>query len=674
LKGWKAVPSHLRVIVPLAGAYLAVLLLARVAFYAAFARLNEPLAWRVLAKALWIGTKFDVRLVALTLVPIAALGWLRFLSPVRSRIARRLWIALFSLAVAVTGVVYAVDFGNYAYLRRRLDARALDLVQETSIALGMVWETYPVIPTAISISVLVGALVWLFGTLARREAMRTSTPMRRWQRAVGGTLVAVVWIACLWGKAQWYPLRWSDAFFSTDAWSPALALNPVLYVADTFKNRETPFDPAAVAALYPEVAHQLGVINRDPGKITFERACVPLGGAGARPNVVVILMESLGYYECGRCGNPLKLTPSLDALAEAGQYLPRFYVPAFGTARSVFALVTGIPDVEGHETSTRNPLIVTQRTVINDFHGYKKFYFLGGSLNWANVRGILAHNIPDLSIFEEGSYEAPRVDTWGVSDLAMFEKANAVLRTVGDAPFFAILQTSGNHQPYHLPADTRGFVPASFPQDELERAGFTSNAEINALRFLDHSIGFFMATAQKEKYFERTIFVLLGDHGYGRPAKHLPGDVAMDLIWFHVPLVIVGRPLQRPPAVVEKVASEVDVMPTVASLAGVPYTNTTLGRDLFDPQFDDHRFAFTYGDQLPTTRVGVVSGDTYVRIEPKGTLRQVFDLNTGALRTGDAAETEEVRRLAGLAGGLYQTSRYMLYHNAPPAPGGSAGK
>ena len=43
----------------------------------------------------------------------------------------------------------------------------------------------------------------------------------------------------------------------------------------------------------------------------------------------------------------------------------------------VWAVVTGIPDVEYPNTASRNPAAVDQHTIINDYKGYDKFYFLG---------------------------------------------------------------------------------------------------------------------------------------------------------------------------------------------------------------------------------------------------------------------------------------------------------
>ena len=102
---------------------------------------------------------------------------------------------------------------------------------------------------------------------------------------------------------------------------------------------------------------------------------------------------------------------------------------------------------------------------MNAFKDHRKFYFLGGSASWANIRGLLANNIPGLEIYEEGSYTSPRVDVWGISDLSLFEEANDVLKN-SDEPFFAIIQTSGNHRPYTIPEDNKGFKILA--EDDLE--------------------------------------------------------------------------------------------------------------------------------------------------------------------------------------------------------------
>ena len=50
------------------------------------------------------------------------------------------------------------------------------------------------------------------------------------------------------------------------------------------------------------------------------------GGKPARPNVLVIFADDLGYGDIGAFGAPNLRTPSLDAMAAAGQKWTSFYV------------------------------------------------------------------------------------------------------------------------------------------------------------------------------------------------------------------------------------------------------------------------------------------------------------------------------------------------------------
>ena len=666
---WRTLPRHGRVLVPLAAAHLGLLLALRAAFWAAFRGTMTALPARVLLKALYVGARFDLRLTLLTLLPPALAGWIGPFSLVDGRPGRRLWNAYLGAAVGLTLLVYAVDFGHFAYLATRIDARVLDLLADTAISLRMVWETYPVIWGVVGLSAVVAAYLAFYGGLVRRVAAEPQVAVRRWPQAAAVALVVVAWAGGIWGKAQWFPLRWSDAFFATDVWSPALGLNPVLNLADTLKNKARGFDEVATRAHYEEVAAYLGVEHRDQAALSFRREIPARPRNGRPPNVVVILLEEGAHYKTGIFGNPLNPTPFLDGLAREGILLRRFYTPTFGTARSVFALVTGIPDVETHETATRNPLIVDQHTIVNAFEGYEKLYFLGGSLNWGNVRGVLAHNIPGVRLFEEGSYKAPRVDGWGISDLSLFEEANGVLRAIEGRPFFAIIQTAAHHRPYTIPDDSRGFVRVEVPDETLKAAGFSDLQEFNSMRFMDHSLGLFFAMARRETYYRDTIFVLFGDHGsYTSTAAFEKTESALDLTKFHVPAVIVGLPVPGAPRVLDTVASEVDVLPTIAGLAGLGYVNTTLGRDLLDPRFDAARYAFTIDAHSLDPKLGLVTADTYLQVGAGGGDARLMELAGGGAVDLAGRSPERAVELTRLCRGLYQASRWLMYHNAQRTP------
>ena len=651
--------------------YVALFFAARLAFWQLYDNPNDPLANGDLLQALYIGLKFDLRLALLIILPMLLLGWLKPLSPFDSGFGRKFWLAYLLLATLGAVLFYVTDFGHYAYLHVRVDSTVLRFLTNPLISLEMVWQSYPVIPWLIALALLLGAFVFAIRRMLRIHAQARHEPLHGWRKTamVCATLFLVLF--GIYGKISWYPLRWSDAFFSNHAFASTVAFNPVLYFYDTYKNGGMPYDEEAVKRYYPQVAGYLGVDNVDASTLTFARQVAPVNQPGKPFNVVVVILESFAAYKSGLSDNPLQPTPHFDAVAKKGLYFPNFYTPTTGTARSMFCAVTGIPDVQLGDTSSRNPTIVNQHVIIDEFAGYEKYYFLGGSASWRNIRAMLANNIQNLNIYEEGSYESPRIDVWGISDLDLFKEAHKVLQHE-KKPFFAVIQTSGNHRPYTIPANNEGFELRDASQQELERYGFESVDEFNSYRFMDHSIGYFMQKVKEAGYFDNTVFAFFGDHGItGFAGVHAgKADSQLGLGSNRVPFVLYSPALIPEGRVVESVASETDVMTTLASLTGHAHTNTTLGRDLLNPRFDQDRHAFIIA-HAARTQIGVVNRDFYFQMP--------IDAEAGSLHRLDSDEprrdisrqypelAEEMKRLTR---GLYESARYITNNNPRLDDGG----
>ena len=637
----------------------------RLAFWIYFHNPADPVPGGDLAEAFYLGMKYDTRLILMILLPPLLLGWLPGLRLFDRRLGSKLWQGYLIVAFLALLIFYLGDFGYYAYLDKRLDATILRFIANFGISMQMVWQTYSVINWLLLLLVLALGYGLILRRLFRRYAEQSKPQMNRWRKT--GTVVATgfVVILGLYGKWSWYPLRWSDAFFSPHTFASAVTINPVLYFLNTLKNKEVKYDADKVRAAYTQIAQYLGVNQPDTDKLNYVRREEGHHLHSKQPNIVLIYMESFAAYKVGLFGNPLDPTPSIDAMAKQGLFFDHYYTPHVGTARSVFAGVTGLPDVEMHKTSTRNPLIIDQHTIINAFKGYEKFYFIGGSASWGNIRGLLSHNIPGLHLYEEGMYESPRMDVWGISDVDLFDEANKVLKQQ-DKPFFAIIQTSGNHRPYHIPEDSRGFKTRNVDINILKKSGFISEKEYNSFRFLDYSLGYFIKQAKKEGYFDNTIFLVWGDHGLGGDTgEHMPAYLKQtELNGMLVPFVIYAPKLIPEAKVYHRVVSELDVLPTIASLAAPGYINTTLGRDMLNPEFDSQRYAFTITHNT-VPEIGVVNDKFYFRMNADGSNKYLFDLSKQDARTDrSAAHPAIAKQMQELCTNLFETAKYMRYHNS----------
>ncbi len=621
-----------------------------------------------------LGFRFDARVVAAVLLPLLVLGRVPFLDPFRGNFGRRLWQTLLGTLAGGLILLYVTDFLHYRYLHQRLNASALGFLADASISARMVWESYPVVwLTLLMLAAIVAAVFtvrWLHGW-----AGQVSPPSSSRGRIAWWVATFLVGVVAIYGRVSQYPLRWSDAFELRSEAGAHLALNPVESFTSSLSFRSTGFELPQVRAHYARMSGYLGVAAPDPERLVFERRVGPTGGAipARPPNIVLVLGESFSGYKSSMWGNPLDTTPFFRGLTEQGVFFDNCFTPHFGTARGVWALLTGIPDVTLVRTASRNPAMVDQHTIVDEFTGYEKLYFLGGSTSWANIRGLLTNNIRGLRLYEEDSYDAPRVDVWGISDKSLLLAADQVLRRE-TKPFFAIIQTAGNHRPYTIPAEDVGpFQPLDLPAKAVRQHGFESLEELNAFRYTDFAFAQYFAAARQSAYFENTIFVFLGDHGIGGDAGELfpPAWTRNHLTRYHVPLLFYA-PGRLQPRRIHSVASMVDVLPTLAGLAGIPYRYSGFGRDLLareeiDRGASNTAFIIDHNDRT----LGVVRMPYYgVRHLSGGQHDMVWA--DFAAPAGDAPAPATAAEYQAWADAFYETARYLLLNNPKPDDRGSA--
>jgi phosphoglycerol transferase MdoB-like AlkP superfamily enzyme len=648
--------------------------LLRLALYIVFS--SQGHSFFSLLPCFLLGVRYDLRYAGILAVLVLLASVLPPLDPFRRKAGRKWLFFITSLAGLWVVFFYCVDFAYYAYLSQRLSASVLNYLTDTGISAGVVWQTYPVIRILLILIAGTWVIRWImrliFGRISGNgdaaspravssravssRAVSSSTASSRTARAAWFAATFLLLGLGIFGRIGQYPLRWSDAFAAGGDYQANLSLNPFQSFFSSLKFRHSTYDEAKVKAAYPILAPYFGW---DSGYARVEG-----GTPASRPNVIVVICESFSAYKSSMWGNPLNTTPFFDSLCREGLFFDHCFTPSYGTARGVWAVVTGIPDVSpATSTSSRNPAAVDQHTIINDFEGYDKFYFLGGSTSWANIRGLLTNNIRDLHLYEQQDYNAPKVDVWGISDKNLFLEATKVLKT-RDNPFFAVIQTADNHRPYTIPTeDQTAFHSIHVSRDSLQKFGFAGDDELNAFRYTDFGYRTFIEAASKEKFFSNTIFLFVGDHGIpGDAGDQFPRAWTADrLTAEHVPLLIY-RPGQKAARRFSFDCSQLDVLPTLAGLCHIRYRNTTLGRDILDTARNRGKeFAFIYDpDQA---YIGVVKDGYFYRrglITGSEEMASVTDNNPvpPAVTAGQARQ-----QLGQLTESLYETARYMLLKN-----------
>jgi len=620
-----------------------------------------------LIRALWVGVRFDLRLAVFIIVPVGLFFMIPFINPLRTAISRRLVnIYLRTVSVLVT-FFYAFDIAHYGYLNHRIDVSAFKLLENPMIALQMVWESYPVVWSIIGLSILIWA-TWRAIEKAFQYLEDRQRLVRFRNKFFAFTMGGFILLFSIWGTFRQYRLLWSDAYFSEDPFIVAAGLNPILYFNETRSFVLEDFNEERTREYYDLMIQELGVKQPDSKRLSYART-VDERESKNQPNIVIIFLESVGYNRMARSGNPLNATPNLDQLSTEGIFFDRFYIPMVGTARSVFGMVTGIHDVVRVETASSNPRIVDQYSLINALTGYEKYYIMGGSASWRNIRGLLQNNIPDMQIKDQDDLDFPRLDVWGISDNDLFKFAHDTFQNIDQSqPFFAIVQTATNHRPYSIPKNIEGFDLKDVDETVLSNAGFDSNEQYNAMRMLDHAVGEYISSAKTASYFNNTIFLFFGDHGTSDPrALHMPkSDYELKLRSYQVPFFIYGPELIKGGIVRNDVSQLVDLLPTVNGLAGKPYENRTMGRDLLNGEIPIDPLALIINKKMAKPHIAVIGQNYYLSMAnrkggPRVKLHELW--SDKPLVNVKDKYPEITDRYLGRLKGIYETTKYMLYHN-----------
>ena len=614
-----------------------------------------------------LGFRYDLRYVTIVMMITLLFSYIKPLNPFDKKLGKQIAIITWMLFSSLLLFFYTADFIHYAYVHQRLNASILSYIDNPLISMQMMWQSYPII-TIIIIFLVVEWVLYKFISFTYQLSDKYERTGSQFKNIIIQTIFFIILLYAAIGniiyKGGQYPLRWSNAYSLGSDYKANVALNPMQSFFSTLNFRSSKIDTDLIKKNYSVIADYLTIPSneQDAQNLQFARIHNPVNNnleASTIKNVVLVICESFSAYKSSMMGNPLNTTPYFNDMKKQGVYFNRAFSPAYGTARGVWAVLTGTPDVLEGKTSSRNPLAVDQHSIIADFKNYEKYYFLGGSASWANIRGVLTNNISDLKIFEQGSYQSSEIDVWGISDKNLFLEANKTL-SKNTKPFFAIIQTADNHRPYTIPAeDLKVFVKKTVPKDSLLKFGFENNEEYNAFRYTDFCIEQFIEAAKKEKYFNETLFVFIGDHGIkGDAGTMLPKSFTeQGLTNMHVPLLFYAPSILQPKEYSIPV-SQLDVLPSIASLCNIPYTNTTMGKNVFITVQQKDNAIFLYDDF--NQQIGVLNNEFYYGYQLKNPSKPIFEsaLNNEVVKNDSVQKQMDI-----LTKTIYETAKYMLIHN-----------
>ena len=660
----KQFPNYIKYILSNIGFLFVYLFFFRLIFFFFIANF-ESVSREEIQTAFSYGIRFDLKLVILSYFPLSLLilstNYLFF----KKKVFRKIAITYHILLYLLLTIIYLIDIGYYNYLFTRLDASSLRFLSNLKISSQLVLETYPVFKGLFALILLFVFIRFISSKLFDKIARKNVVFLSKKMKAVYFICTFLLLSFGVYGSITHYPLRWSEAFFSKNNSVNQFALNPVLNFFDTYNFRNDGVNNELTKAYFPIIADYLG-LSKD--SILFKREVTFDSIHKQKPNLVIVMLESLGSVALGHEGNLANATKNIDQIISESTYFENFYVHKPGTAATVFSSITGLPDIDTKETASRNLRVIDQKIIFDQFDGYEKLYLLGGSANWANIRGVFKSNIKNLKIYEEGSYEVEnRADVWGIDDYDLFNESDKIFKNLHSSkkPFVAYVQTATNHRPFSVPQSKdsyRPLVDGDIDKTTLKESGFISLAQLNALRYLDFNVKTFLNKAKESGYYENTIFAFFGDHNTSmNETESFKKEFDLGFQVHHVPFFI-HAPNYLKPQKISTISKLSDLFPTLATVAKSDYTNFTLGSNALDT-LNTNSFGFLYIKIKGEPGIGLIQNNFYFTKTIQNNFKSLYKISDKENKDVSNLYPDIASSMDSLLTSYYHSTKYLYYNN-----------
>lgn len=367
------------------------------------------------------------------------------------------------------------------------------------------------------------------------------------------------------------PINGSNAIFCSDQMTNSLGLNSLYTVAFAAYAMKHEGDVKKYGKMdeleaYSRVKKYMDVTEFIPSEVPFLHLQKP-DTTQPKYNVVIFLQESLGAEYVG-CLNGLPLTPELDKLSKEGLLFTNLYCTGTRSVRGIEQVTAGFLPNPSESIVKLSGSQQGFFTLADAFgrQNYDTSFIYGGMANFDNMASFFNgngfKNIIDETDFDKDGKKYALKGTWGYSDEDLVVKANEYFKSLGNKPFFSLMFSTSNHEPFE------------FPDGRIQLYEQPKNSVHNAMKYADFSIGKFFELAKKESYFKNTIFVVIADHNTRTYGKNL-----VPVNKFHIPALIIAPNVEKG-STYDNLASQMDIPSTVLALSGITTKTPMVGRNL----------------------------------------------------------------------------------------------
>ncbi|MBN1423082.1 sulfatase-like hydrolase/transferase [Candidatus Fermentibacteria bacterium] len=327
----------------------------------------------------------------------------------------------------------------------------------------------------------------------------------------------------------------------------------------------------------------------------------------SRPNVLLIVVDTMRADRLGCYGYPHDTSPALDAMAAEGIVFKHTVAQASWTKPSIATILTGLYPSTHQATSKVSTLPDAVVTMAEVFHA--QGYYTAGFADNINIapmfgfgQGFCEYRYLAPAYFFGASESASKLTLYDLVRLVrerFLSKAKHVdhyyrdaeyvtdeaigwLKRNKDRPFFLFVHYMDPHDPYFVhPYNGVGYARVSTPNPPLEMAPKLSTVYDQEIAFWDRSFADLMAHLRSEGILDSTIVVVTADHGeeFAEHGGWWHGTTLYD-VEILVPLVIRMPHAVSAGTVITPQVRLMDVAPTLLASCGLPVPAAMQGQPL----------------------------------------------------------------------------------------------
>lgn len=544
-------------------------------------------------KAFAVGFWFDLNALCYLVVPFL-LGSLLLPNSWRTKpwVAKARWILAFMMTF---GLIFGVasEYIFWQEFTTRFNFIAVDYLIYTKEVIGNIRESYPVPLIVLGIAFIAIAILFSLSRLITFN--KSLKPVKQKIKL----LIAIIALPVV----SFQLANVDQMEFSKNTYTNELSGNGLFSFAAAARRNELDYDkfyktipaPLALSTLQSVGSNRQKTFATLPAKNYSKAALGPF--TRSPKNIVLISVESLSAEYMGTYGNKQNITPYLDILAGESLVFDQFFATGTRTVRGLDALSIATPPIPGQAIVHRpNSDHLAGIGELLRQQNYETFFIYGGYGVFDSMNTYFASN--DYKVIDRTDFDAKTIQSeniWGVDDESLFNNSIAIFddNVKSNKPFFAHIMTTSNHRPY------------TFPEGKID---LPQGSREGAVKYTDYAIGKFIENSKDKPWFKDTLFVIVADH-----CASVAGKSKLPVDKYHIPLFLYA-PDMLPASHYNRVASQIDIVPTLLDVLGKKGAEHFYGQSLFTAQA--HKLparAFVSSYQA----LGYYSDDTLIVLSPK---------------------------------------------------------